>query len=292
LALTNGKIDPFLANAVLKKVSLSLAVFSGDDETISALLINPEQSAVNLINDVTPVMEKYGFTDLNLDIEQVSDASPEARARFTSFVRAVKNHLDIKKIKVLSVDISASAFVKNTNLADPPAIAPYVDRVIIMAYDYHNPGSYVTGPVAPGEGAGIISEFDTQTAVIATLKSIPAKKIILGIPLYGYEWESIGNVPRSAVIPGTGLTISNSSAETFLASCTTCSAQFDDTDKESHIIYKDQNTGSYHQIFYPDQKSTQYKVGLSEHYSLAGIALWALGYEGETILKPLSAYHN
>jgi spore germination protein YaaH len=113
----------------------------------------------------------------------------------------------------------------------------------------------------------------------------------LGIPLYGYEWETIGNTARSAVIPGASLIISNQRAEDFLAGCATCSATFDTTDEESHIIYET-GTGTYQQIFYPNENSTQIKVNMAKEYSLGGIAVWALGYEGKTILEPLSLYHN
>ncbi len=292
LALKNGKFDSFLASAKEKKVNLSLAVFCSDDEVITQMLENPEESAKNLIDDITPLIDQYGFTDLNLDIEQVKDASPEARLKFTNFVKEVKNNLPENNSIILSIDISASAFVKNTNLSDPKALVPLVDKIIIMAYDYHYIGSYVTGPVAPLEGAGIVSEFDTQAAVEAALEIVPKEKIILGIPLYGYEWEAIENVPRSAVIPGTGMIISNQRAENFLSSCATCSAVFDNTDKENYIIYKDQETDTYHHVFYPNEKSTQYKIKLAKQNSLGGIALWALGYEGKTILEPLSSYHN
>jgi len=290
--LVSGKADAFLSQAKEQDLTLSLAVFSGDDEIIAAMLENPQTSAQNLLNDVTPLMTEYGFSELNLDIEYVSDASPAARLKYTEFIQAVRNKLDANIIKTLSTDLSASAFVKDTNLADPVALTPLFDKIIIMAYDYHYRNSYVTGPVAPGEGAGLVSEFDTRAAIEAALVTVPRSKIILGIPLYGYEWDTIGSTPRSAVIASTGLTISNARAEELLTSCASCSAEFDPTDKESHIIYLDQKTGTYHQIFYPDQQATQYKVDLAKDYSLAGMALWALGYEGTSILKPLASYHN
>jgi spore germination protein YaaH len=290
-SLVTGKADPFLAKAKEKGLNLSLAVFSSDDDAINEMIKDPTASAQNLVNDVTPIMQQYGFTDLNLDIEQTSDASPEARVAFTQFVQAVRNN-STDKIKTISIDVSASSFVKTTNLSDPSSLAPFVDKIIIMAYDYHYAGSYVTGPVAPGEGAGTISEYDTQTAVEEALNTIPADKLILGIPLYGYEWETIESASRSAVIAGSGQTISNSRAEDFLNSCATCSAKFDPIDMEESIIYKDQETGTYHQIFYPDKMATEYKVKLAKDNSLGGMALWALGYEGKTILEPLASYHN
>ena len=291
VSLQNGKMDSFLNSAKQNRQKLSLAIFDGGDKNIAKLLQDPISSANNLTNDVVPIMQNYGFTDLNLDVEQVGDASPEAQIKFVQFVKQVKTNLDSAKVGTLSTDISAIAFVRNKNLSDPAALAPIVDKIILMAYDYHSTVSSVTGPVAPGLGAGTVSEFDTDSAIQAALKIMPAKKLILGIPLYGYEWETIGQVPRSAVIPGTSLIISNQRAEDLLSSCATCSAEFDTTDKEAHIIYKT-DSGTYQQIFYPTKDSTQFKVDLANHYSLGGIALWALGYEGKTILAPLSGYQN
>jgi spore germination protein YaaH len=162
--------------------------------------------------------------------------------------------------------------------------------MVIMGYDYHFEGSYVTGPVAPLFGAGVISEYDIQTAVEKALTIMPASKIILGIPLYGYEWETIGTDPRSPVIPGTGLIASSQRVSQLLESCSTCSAKLDPIAEEKYLIYKDTGTDSYHQIFYPDQEIMKSKIEFAQKYSLAGVALWALGYEDPTILNPLKDY--
>ncbi|MBI3888150.1 hypothetical protein HY310_03740, partial [Candidatus Microgenomates bacterium] len=58
------------------------------------------------------------------------------------------------------------------------------------------------------------------------------------------------------------------------------------------IVFKDEKTNTYHQIFVPNQNSMQEKIDLAKKYDLAGIALWALGYEGETILEPLENYRK
>jgi len=52
------------------------------------------------------------------------------------------------------------------------------------------------------------------------------------------------------------------------------------------MIYKDEKTNTYHQVYYPNQQSTQSKVDLAKEMKLGGIAVWALGYEDPSILKP------
>lgn len=290
LSLTRGKADVFFESFKKEGMTLSLVIFGGDDEKITAMLNEPEVSAQNLMNDTSPLMDEYGFTDLNLDIEQVGDASPSARLKYTRFVKKVGDILREKEDATLSVCVYASSFVKETNLVDIKNIEPLVDKIIVMAYDYHSIGSSVTGAVSPGEGGGVTSEFDVLTSIKAGLTMVPSEKIILGVPLYGYEWETIRDTPRSAIIPGTGMTISNRRAEDLLTNCATCSAVYDETDKENYIIFKNEQTGNYHQAFFPDSKSTGYKIKVAKDYKLGGLALWALGYEGNSILEPLSAY--
>lgn len=292
LSLTRGKVDDFLESAKNNNLTISLVIFGADDDKITALLEDPEQSAKNLMNDVNPIMDEYGFTDLNIDIEQVGNASPSAKIKYTQFVKKVSEILKTKNDRTLSICVYASSFIKETNLVDIKNVEPLVDKMIVMAYDYHFIGSNVTGAVAPGEGGGTISEFDVETSVRTGLTMVPSEKIILGIPLYGYEWETIRNVPRSAVIPGTGMTISNRRAEELLAKCATCSAIFEETDKENYIIYKNDQTGNFHQAFFPGIKSTEYKIKLAKDYKIGGLALWALGYEGNSILEPLSGYRD
>jgi len=161
-----------------------------------------------------------------------------------------------------------------------------------MTYDYHFSGSLVTGPVAPNSGAGVESEFDTETGIQKALEVLPADKIILGVPLYGYEWETLEPGRRSAVLPGSGIVASNRRAEEFLASCASCSAQRETAAQESYIVYLDQESTTYHQIFYPDEKFMKTKINLANKYNLGGLAFWALGYEGKTLLNPVVDYQG
>lgn len=287
--LASGKLDPFLDEAKKKDVELSLLIFNGDEASISALLKKPVPHAQNLVNEVAPIMQKYGFTAINLDIESVKEASEEARINFKEFVKTVKTEMDNKKLGTLSIDISPTAYIKKY-LINPQAVTQYVDTVIIMAYDYHYPDSQVTGAVAPLSGYGEIAEFDTEEGIRQVLSITPADKVILGIPLYGYEWEALGDKPRSAVIPASGLTASNARVEKLLKDCDNCQVHFDTTDQESYIIYKDEVFNTFHHIFYPDKKSTTAKVDFAKKNKLGGIAMWALGYEGDSILEPLKGY--
>ena len=287
LTLQTGKISPILDAAKQKNLKRSLVVFNGNQESINRLMDDPVKHGQNLVKEVSPIIIKYGFTDLNLDIENVSTASESARQKFTLFTKTVHNQLQKYDNSItLSIDVSPIVLIK-PYLIDVNAISPFVDKVILMTYDFHYQGSSVTGAVSPVGGAGISAEFDTETSIKEALKILSPDKIILGAPLYGYEWETLLDHPHAAVIPGSGIVVSNKRVEELLSTCASCSAQFDSISQESYFIYKDQETNTFHQFFYPDKQAMEEKINLIKKYHLGGMALWALGYEGKTILDPL-----
>jgi spore germination protein YaaH len=288
-ALSSGKVDPFLNNARANNIKLSLLISSGDANAINQLVSKPQQHAITLINDVSPIMKQYHFSDLNLDIEDTSPASAAAQMHFTQFVQDIKQQLNKKQLGTLTLEISPTDPIL-PNLIDINAVAPYTNYIVIMAYDYHSSVSLVTGPVAPLTGAGTDLEYDVTSAVEETMKSMPSDKIILGMPLYGYEWETLNTALHSAIIPGTGVIASNNRMESFLSTCATCSAFFDTESQEEFVVYQDQSTGTYHQIFFPDQQSVASTINLAKQKQLGGVALWALGYEGSNMLDPLKTY--
>ncbi|PIZ63963.1 hypothetical protein COY15_06055 [Candidatus Roizmanbacteria bacterium CG_4_10_14_0_2_um_filter_39_12] len=127
--LRSGKVDTFLKNAKKDHITLSLLVFSGNEATISALLSHPTSHAQNLIEDVKPIMQQYGFKDLNLDIESVSVASEAAQIQFTTFVKEVKRNMDKYHLGTLSIDVTPTALIKPylINLAE---VSSVVDHII------------------------------------------------------------------------------------------------------------------------------------------------------------------
>lgn len=287
--LHSDKLAAMFANAKKNNVSLSLLISSGDPDAINQLVKKPTEHAKTLIKDITPIMKQYGFSDLNLDVEDSARASSSERKNFTQFVKVIKQQLHSANLGTFTLEISPTDVI-NYNLIDVASVAPTADFLVLMAYDYHATVSDVTGPVAPLDGAGIDSEYDVTTAVKKSLQNITPEKLILGIPLYGYEWETLNTAVRSAIIPGSGVLASNNRMEIALPGCATCSAFFDREAQETFVVYSDPATGTYHQIYFPNAQSTTAKITLANKNHLGGVALWALGYEGSSMLGPLSQY--
>lgn len=286
-ALTSGKADDLFAQARTSHIALSLTIDSGNIDSIDSFISSASASASTLVAQIQPLLQQYGFSDLNLDIEYTKNASDNERKNFLEFVHDVQR--DLPSGITLTVEVSPVDTIQK-QLIDISRIGTYANTIILMAYDYHSPDSFVAGPVAPLFGAGVESEFDVTTAVDTLRKEIPSQKIVLGIPLYGYEWETLGTIPRSAIIPGSGVLASNNRAETLLSACQNCTVHSDDVAKESYLSFFSNDTHTNHAIFFPDSLSTAAKRDYAIENNLGGLALWALGYEGSTILNPLVGY--
>jgi len=287
--LKRDKFAARLADAKKHNLKQSLLVISGDDGVIGDMIADPVTNANNLVNDVAPIMKDKGFTDLNLDIESFMDASESARTNFTMFVTTVVQQIKEQKLGTVTLDLIPISLVKN-KIYDAKALGAIVDRIVLMTYDYHYTGSFTAGAVAPIGGAGTTIEYDVETAVKEAIKSIPGSKLLLGIPLYGYEWETMDPAPESATIPGGSSIASVRRVSDLLAACATCSAQLDSVAREPYLISPENDY--FNQIYFENEASMKEKIVLAEKYHLGGVALWALGYEDNSILHPLTNYKN
>ncbi len=278
-----------LKNTNFANNTTSLLLHLSDDDEINKLLEKPEKNAVKLMSDVTPIMKSKKFSNLNLDIESFRESSASAQIKFTRFVKEVKKVVQKENLGTLTVEIPPIALFKK-NLINPIEIGKIADFVILMAYDYSYAGSFVTGPVAPYGGAFKTREFDVRTTVSEAVKKIPSEKIILGMPLYGYEWETLDNIAGSAVIPGSGAVASSRRISTMLAD--EKYKPFNDKEASSpYIIFSDtKNKNYFHQIYYENEESILEKITLAKNQKLAGVAFWALGYEDNKILQDLKIH--
>jgi spore germination protein YaaH len=194
----------------------------------------------------------------------------------------------------MGVDVIAKSLVE-PQLTDVAALGPYVDYVVLMTYDFHYVGSYIAGPVAPLKGAGIKREYDVESTIQEALKVLPAEKVIMGIPLYGYEWDTITNVPGGPTVQGTGKVLTHKQVGSILEECEeeeTCITGVDEDYLQPYIIKpaNDGNGDYYRQIFYEDRESMKQKLDIADRYNIRGVALWALGYEQDDMTDELRSY--
>jgi spore germination protein YaaH len=287
--LKKESVQTRIRDAKKQGITTSLVIHLADEEHVASIAAAPIQVATTLASEVEPLMNRNNFQHLNMDIESFQAATPGGQLAMEVFFKTLRMLIS-PSIKI-SVDIAPISVIK-PQLIDPFKIAPYVDQLIVMGYDFHYTGSTVTGPVAPIGGAGITRSIDISALVGELIRTVPKEKVILAIPLYGYEWESIIPASISATIPGSGKTASLKRIESDIKpACEAkknCTEGWDESAKQPYMIIPEDTY--FRVLYYENERSITEKIQYAKDAGLGGIAFWALGYEDSLFTKILSTY--
>ena len=285
MGLSRLNSERFLEIAdVLKKnnTRLEIVITQFNHGDISAFLASEKAQDVFLAA-LDNVLLAYPITGVNIDFETSGNTDQALRDNMTSFMQKLRSHLNTKYSNTqLSIDVYASA-AKNPQLWDIPAIAPYVDYVVVMAYDFHRSSSQKAGPVAPLFGGKDFWEGDINNYLQAFVAAMPSEKILLGVPFYGYEWQTTSRESGSHTFPNTGTTASYKRVTELLENnrdTLKVQEHWNEDALSPYISYIED--GDIYVIYYENSRSISYKLDYVNQLELGGIAIWALGYEGDS----------
>lgn len=207
---------------------------------------------------LTELAQPYDGLDVDYESGYATD-----RSRFTIFTQRLAASLHAAG-KTLSMTVHPKTSEPGT--WDGPksqnwaAIGAVADRVRIMAYDYSWSGS-TAGGVAP------LSWVRNVTAFAVT--QIPARKVKLGMPLYGYDWVGSN---------GAGVTWETANA---IRVAKSASVRRSSDGSEPWFVYT--ASGLSHTVWYSDRQSTAAKLALVDTYGISGLTFWRLGGEDPTV---------
>lgn len=261
-----------------RHVELTLTQFLADD--IESFLASPTAQA-RFMEELDAVLLAYPFTGVNIDIEHPSDPSPATRQRLTLFIQQLHQHLETKYDRIqLSIDMYASASTSN-NIWDVAAIGREVDYIVIMAYDFHRRSSPQAGPVAPLFGGKQNWEMDISQQLQAFLAQVPGQKLLLGVPFYGYEWQTVSGDAQANTYPDTGSTASYTRVQELIRRKEELQLEekWNEAALSPYLSYTED--GETFVVYYENSRSLSYKLDFVNQLDLGGIAIWALGYEGD-----------
>lgn len=265
-----------------------------DNDTIEGLMINDRAQDLAIEKTVKLVREK-NMDGVNIDFEYVGNPGPEMRNKFTGFVAKMteKLHSRIPNSKVTVSVYAASA--KDPKMYDIAGIAAKSDGIFMMAYDFATRASDHAIPTAPlhGHREGKYW-YDISTAVDDFLKVMPADKLILGLPWYGYNYAVTEPGVKVERYKGyyysywlkrrkyTAFQPVSSAAQTY-ANAQTNAPQMSGWDEYGKVgwhAYKED--GVWRMIFLDDVRSLKIKYDFAKEKKLAGVGMWALGFDAGT----------
>ncbi len=255
---------PLIATAKAYGVApiLTLTPFDDSGQFNNHLIsqaVNQEDIKQTLLDNLVTTVSAKGFEGVDIDFEYIL---PEDRIPFADFVRDVGNAMHTLGYPV-SVALAPKTSDTQTGLLyegkDYRLLGEAADYVLLMTYEW----GYTYGPplaVAPLNKVREVVEY--------ALTKIPASKINLGIPNYGYDWPlpfvqgsskatTIGNVEAVEIAIAQGVPI-----------------QYDETAQSPYFNYVKE--GIAHEVWFEDVRSLSGKFGLVEEYGLRGMGYWQI----------------
>ncbi|OIJ19307.1 hypothetical protein BKP45_14225 [Anaerobacillus alkalidiazotrophicus] len=245
---------------------LVITNFTGEEfsPNITRELFTNETARERFVSNLVAVLAEKPYFAVNIDFEE---NYPEDRELYNEFLRQITPR--IKEQGVLVSTTLAPKVGPSEPVAwfggldhDYAAHGQIVDFVNLMTYDI---GGWFSGPPKA------VSPLPTMRAVLDYATSvIPNDKIMLGLPLYGYDWqlpfdptvdfaETIG--PREAVN---------------LAREVGAVIQYDYNVQAPFFTYYDTG-GNEHIVWFEDARSMKAKLDLINEYSLRGASYFILG---------------
>jgi spore germination protein len=246
------------AKPMLVITNFANGTFSPD---IGHAILTSQKVENNLIENVVRVMKRKKYAALNVDFEHLK---PEDRDRYTQFMKKL-----IPKVHAAGFPVSTSLAPKTSSKQtgswysahDYGAHGKVADFVILMTYEW----GWTGGPpmaVAP------INQVKKVLDYAVTV--IPHDKIIMGMPLYGYDWT----LPyKKGGPPAKRLGFQEAAA---LAKKQGANIQYDSKSQAPNFRYTD-DQGKKHVVWFENQKSLQAKFNLVKKYNLRGVSYWELG---------------
>ncbi len=264
----NNDVKPFM-------VITNIGDSGGFNSDLVSTVLYDENVKNTLINNVIEILNNKNYAGLDVDFEYVY---PSDREAYNNFLREVANR--IKPLGyILTTAVAPKISANQPGLLyeahDYPVHGEVADHVIIMTYEW----GYTYGPpmaVAP------INEV--ERVLRYAVSAIPSRKILMGMPNYGYDWtlpyrrgsraNAISNLQAVNLAINNGATI-----------------QYDEVSQAPFFYYTDEN-GARHVVWFDDARSLTASLRLVEKYNLGGVSYWTINRLFRTLWYTLRALYD
>ena len=220
------------------------------------------------VNELVRLTVDLGVDGIDVDVEQLDELDRAAYGEFLVELRSALRAV----APGATITVATEAGLRGTGNAAAAAEAG-VDRVFLMGYDYHWSGSQpgASSPIDRSDG-----QYTLRRSVEDYVRAgVPRDRIVLGLPLYGMSWKTIGP-DRSAPVIGSGASwIPNRHTDVLLDPGFVPGR--DPLEVAEFFIRPE---GDDWRVTYYDSPATlRTKLAFARDQGLAGGGFWAIGYE-------------
>jgi spore germination protein YaaH len=267
-------------------------ISDGTDKLVLANLLAKSVSRKQVVDAIVATVASQNYDGIDLDFEGFAFIDPNTSWKTTApnwilFVKELSAALHAQN-KILSITtpylFNPAEAQKGYFVYAWAQIAPFIDRLRIMTYDYSTSRPGPIGPIAW-----------TEKTVKYALSIMPASKVYLGLPGYGKDWVT----KVEGVCPSNLAKIITPSAKagTFLmrdaaniAATYGAVPAYNETFAEVTFSYKRDYTGTTSSglsttctasrtAWHQNAQSFSIRAQLVAKYQLGGAAQWVIGQE-------------
>ncbi|NPA44141.1 MAG: T9SS type A sorting domain-containing protein, partial [Chlorobi bacterium] len=226
----------------------------------------------NLIDNLLTLVQNRNANGVNIDFEGVPSSE---KNNLTDFLINLSEQFH-SQIPNSQVSVALPA-VDWADVFDITALKDYIDLFLIMGYDYYWTSGGVGDIAGPTGQLYTMYDFNynqSRSVIYYLNEGVPHEKLCLGVPYYGFDWQTNDdNVPTEAVANGSPIFISTikENAEGYYSN--------KNIEDSSLCAYYNYNNGNFHQAWIDDEETMQFKYDLVLRQGIAGIGIWALGYD-------------
>ena len=226
----------------------------------SSLLLNSPDLQEALIQDVIETMRRKNYFGLDVDFEFIY---PTERTLYADFIRTLRERLNPLGYPVI-VALAPKTRADQPGLLyeahDYALLGAAANAVLLMTYEW----GYTYGPpmaVAPLDQVRAVLDY--------AVSEIAPERILLGIPLYGYDWPlpyQRGVTRADSISPQYAVELARQSRAEILY----------DEQAQSPYFYYTARSGQEHVVWFEDARSMDAKLRLIAQYGLQGAGYWNL----------------
>src|SRR5664280_2612756 len=263
----NGYESQDLANLVTRshaagdRVVLSVTCFS--QSSLDRITSDPAAPA-RLSAALIAAVQAKNLDGVNFDFEGVGSADQVGLTNLLTKVSAAMHATDPHWQVTMATYASAAG--DPGGFYNVGALAPAMDAFFVMAYDMNSRSQ----PSATSPLFG--PAFSDARALEEFSKVVPAAKVILGLPYYGYDWPTTD---------GTATATATGSESPLPDSTIAASGHPTYWDPVTDTPWTAYQVGTqWHKTYFDDPTSFALKAQLANFFHIAGVGIWALGMDG------------
>jgi spore germination protein len=227
--------------------------------TLARTIMATSQSRQRHVAALVKLTIDKGFDGIDLDWEELAAAD---RAPFSRFVEELAAALHARH-RFLSLAVYPKTSEPGSwgpqKAADYARLGAAADELKIMTYAYSG-GWSAPGPQAPTAWLDKVLTFAE--------KRVPAHKLAMGVPLFGFDWHAGHAYAVDAAYAATA------------AARYKAPVRHDPASGEAVLRYTD-TAGVQHVLYFQDQRAVAAKLAFlrRRHPHLGGVAFWVMGQE-------------